>query len=149
RGPDPAGDLPDPRQAGLHRRRPPDPRTQAPPRPRPRRPMTSVFHDAAPRYGCLECREDAELVVCDRLHSEGLARYHAHLRGCDACRRAHQLLAALYRGPDPASSGPGMVARDREFSAILRKVRAATPVPWYRQQVSLVGVAALAAVVAL
>jgi hypothetical protein len=112
--------------------------------------MNPATHDdVAPRYGCLECREDAELVVCDRLHPEGLARYHAHLRGCDACRRAHQLLVALYRGPDPASSGPGMVARDREFSAILRKVRLAAPVPWYRQQASLLGAAALAAVVAL
>ncbi|WAS93768.1 FecR domain-containing protein [Nannocystis punicea] len=111
--------------------------------------MNPAHHDdSAPRYGCLECREDAELVVCDRLHSEGLARYHAHLRGCDACRRAHQLLAAVYRGPDPASSGHGIVARDREFTAILRKVRAAAPVPWYRQNVSLAGVAALAAVVA-
>ncbi|MDC0670219.1 FecR domain-containing protein [Nannocystis radixulma] len=111
--------------------------------------MNPTLHDdAAPRYGCLECREDAELVVCDRLHTEGLARYHAHLRGCDACRRAHQLLAAVYRGPDPSSSGHGMVARDREFSAILRKVRAASPVPWYRQNVSLAGVAGLAAVVA-
>ncbi len=41
-----------------------------------------------------------------------------------------------------------MVARDREFSAILRKVRTAAPVPWYRQNVSLAGVAGLAAVLA-
>jgi hypothetical protein len=109
--------------------------------------MTPVLHDdAATRYGCLECREDAELVLCDRLHPEGLARYHAHVRGCDPCRRAHQLLAAVYRGPDPSSSSPGMVARDREFAAILRRTRAA------RQQVSWVRrhgpAAALAGVVA-
>jgi ferric-dicitrate binding protein FerR (iron transport regulator) len=42
-----------------------------------------------------------------------------------------------------------MVARDREFTAILRKVRASAPVPWYRQNISLFGVAGLAAVVAL
>lgn len=85
--------------------------------------MTTDLHDASARYGCLECREDAELMLCDRLHSEGVARYHAHLRECDACRRAHQVLAAVYRGPDPASSGPGMVSRDREFAAILRRTR--------------------------
>lgn len=109
--------------------------------------MTPVLHDdAATRYGCLECREDAELVLCDRIHPEGLARYHAHLRGCDACRRAHQLLAAVYRGPDPSASGPGMVARDREFTAILRKARAARrPVSWYRRHAPA---AALAGVVA-
>ncbi|MDC0718436.1 FecR domain-containing protein [Nannocystis bainbridge] len=111
--------------------------------------MNPALHDdSAPRYGCLECREDAELVVGDRLHAEGLARYHAHLRGCEGCRRAHQLLSAVYRGPDPGSSGHGIVARDREFTAILRKVRAAAPVSWYRQNVSLVGVAALAAALA-
>lgn len=94
--------------------------------------MTIDLHDdALSRYGCLERREDAELVLCERLHPEGLALYHAHLRACDDCRRAHQLLAAVYRGPDPASSGIGMVSRDREFTAILRKVRAARPVPWY------------------
>lgn len=107
--------------------------------------MTTAFHDDAARYGCLECREDAELVLCDRIHSEGLARYHGHLRGCDACRRAHQLLAAVYRGPDPASSGPGMVARDREFAAILRKVRPSRHVPWYRQQVAAVAALGAAA----
>ena len=107
--------------------------------------MTTAHHDASARYGCLECREDAELMLCDRLHSEGVARYHAHLRGCDACRRAHQLLAAVYRGPDPASSGPGMVTRDREFAAILRRMQPSRHVPWYRQHAaSLVGAAAAA-----
>lgn len=107
--------------------------------------MTTALHDASARYGCLECREDAELMLCDRLHSEGVARYHAHLRGCDACRRAHQLLAAVYRGPDPASSGPGMVTRDREFAAILRRMQPSRHVPWYRQHAaSLVGAAAAA-----
>jgi hypothetical protein len=112
--------------------------------------MTSFFQgEAATRYGCLECREDAELVVCDRIHPEGLARYHAHVRGCDACRRAHQLLVAVYRGPDPGGSGVGMVARDREFTAIVRRVRRAEAVRKYRRQAAAVAVAGLAAVVAL
>lgn len=107
--------------------------------------MTPFLHDeAAARYGCLECREDAELVVCDRLHPEGLARYHAHLRSCDACRRSHQLLVAVYRGPDPAHSGIGMVAHDREFDAILRRMRAAQAASSYRRYGTAVAVLAAA-----
>lgn len=106
--------------------------------------MTNSSPDAAnARYGCLECREDAELVLSDRLHPEGVARYHVHLRACKPCRRAHQLLGAVYRAPDPASSGPGMVARDREFAAILRKARQADGAPWYQRLAAPVGVAGL------
>ena len=115
--------------------------------------MTHLDDDARARYGYFPddwIVDQPELfVVADRLHTEGLARYHAHLRGCDACRRAHQLLLAVYRGPDPASSGLGMVARDREFSAIIRKVRVGAPVSWYRRRASLVGVAAMTAALAL
>lgn len=112
--------------------------------------MTALLPDeAAARYGCLECREDAELVVGDRLHPEGLARYHAHLRACDACRRAHQLLVAVYRGPDPAGSGVGMVARDREFTAIVRRLRAERAGSRYRRNAAGLAVVALAAVAAL
>ncbi len=109
--------------------------------------MTTDLHDASARYGCLECREDAELVHCDRLHPEGIARYHTHLRGCDACRRAHQLLVAVYRGPDPASSGPGLVSRDAEFTAILRRTRPSGHVRWYRNP-TFAAIGAAAAVLA-
>ena len=95
------------------------------------------------RYGCLECQEDADLAVGDRLHPGALARYRAHLRGCGDCRRMHQLLEAVYRGPDPAASGVGLLKGDREFAAILRRVPHERPLPWRQRVAHTVGVAAL------
>ncbi len=113
--------------------------------------MTTDLHadsEQAPgRYGCLERREDAELVVQERLHSESVALYHAHLRGCEACRREHQVLVALYRGPDPSSSGLGSLRRDQEFAAILRKVRSDRPAPWYARLAAPLALAGVAAAV--
>lgn len=100
------------------------------------------------RYGCLECHEDAELAVADRLHPAVAARYRAHLRGCPECRRMNQLLEAVYRGPDPASSGMGIAAGlgagDREFAAILRRVPLERPLPWYQRALHTAGVVTLA-----
>ena len=100
------------------------------------------------RYGCLECQEDAELAVADRLHPAAAARYRAHLRSCGDCRRMNQLLEAVYRGPDPASSGMGIAAGlragDREFAAILRRVPRERPLPWYQRAMHTAGVVTLA-----
>jgi hypothetical protein len=96
----------------------------------------------ASRYGCLECQEDAELAVGERLHPGAEARYRAHLRGCPDCRRRHYLLEAVYRGPD--ASGLGVVARDREFAAILRRVPLERPQPLHHRVLQTTGVVALA-----
>lgn len=104
-------------------------------------------HDSASalsRYGCLECQEDAELAVGDRLHPGAEARYRAHLRSCSRCRRGHQLLEAVYRGPHPSASGIGISASDREFAAILRRVPDEQPLPWYQRLAQTSGVVILA-----
>ena len=86
-------------------------------------------HDARPgRYGCLECRDDAEAVMSGRIHPSVQARYEAHVAACAACRRAHRLLEAVYRGPAGAPT-PSAPAREREFKAILRKLPEARAVP--------------------
>lgn len=108
-------------------------------------------HDSAgglSRYGCLECQEDAELALGDRLHPGAEARYLAHLRACSRCRRSHRLLEAVYRGPDPSASSIGLSAGDREFSAILRRVPGEADLSWSQRlaQTSSVVVLASAAV---
>ncbi|MBK9752908.1 MAG: FecR domain-containing protein [Nannocystis sp.] len=103
--------------------------------------------ETPPRYGCLECHEDAELAVADRLHPVAADRYRAHLRSCNDCRRMNQLLEAVYRGPDPAASGVAplrLTSRDREFAEILRRVPAERPLPWYHRALHTAGVVTLA-----
>jgi hypothetical protein len=99
---------------------------------------------ALSRYGCLECQEDAELAVGDRLHPGAEAQYRAHLRSCSRCRRRHHVLEAVYRGPDPSASGINISASDREFAAILRRVPDEQPLPWYQRVAQTSGVVVLA-----
>ena len=97
-----------------------------------------------PRYGCLESHEDAEFAVADRLHPAALVRFRTHLRSCSDCRRMHALMEAIYRGPDPAASGVGIIRGDREFAAILRRVPNERPQPWPQRVLHTSGVVALA-----
>jgi len=99
--------------------------------------------DGTARYGCLEAHEDAELAVADRLHPTALVRFKAHLRGCSDCRRMHAVMDAVYRGPDPAASGVGIIRGDREFAAILRRVPHERPLPWSQRLLHTSGVVAL------
>ncbi len=73
------------------------------------------------RYGCLECRADAELALDGRLDAGARARFEDHLWRCRACREAHEVMVELYRGPAPPRSRGGHDP-DVEFSAILQRV---------------------------
>ncbi len=97
-----------------------------------------------PRYGCLESHEDAEFAVADRLHPAALVRFRTHLRGCSDCRRMHAVMEAVYRGPDPAASGIGIIRGDREFAAILRRIPDERPQPWPQRVLHTSGIVALA-----
>jgi len=100
--------------------------------------------DGAARYGCLECHEDAELAVAERLHPTALLRFRDHLRGCRDCRRMFAVMEAVYRGPDPAASGLGLPRGDHEFAAILRRVPRERPQSWPQRLVHGAGVVGLA-----
>jgi ferric-dicitrate binding protein FerR (iron transport regulator) len=94
------------------------------------------------RYGCLERREDAELAVSGRLSEAARERYEDHCWRCRPCREAHELLAAIYRGP-AAPRRQGLDA-EAEFSAILTRVAEAK-----RASVSPLGALGLAGLVAM
>lgn len=95
------------------------------------------------RYGCHECREDAELVMSDRASQAVQGLYDAHLRECRDCRKMHRLLYALYEGPvvPPPPTG---VAEEKEFHAALRRSREELPEPWYHRWSLRAGVTAMA-----
>ncbi|MEZ4448671.1 MAG: FecR domain-containing protein [Nannocystaceae bacterium] len=80
------------------------------------------------RYGCLECREDAELAIGGRLPEAAAAAHAAHLSGCSRCRDAHAVLSALYNKPAPRAHRSS-AALDREFSAILQRLHEPAPAP--------------------
>lgn len=63
---------------------------------------------------------------------------------CSRCRRRHHVLEAVYRGPDPSTSGINISASDREFAAILRRVLDEQPLPWYQRLAQTSGVVILA-----
>ncbi|MCA9661176.1 MAG: FecR domain-containing protein, partial [Myxococcales bacterium] len=71
------------------------------------------------RYGCLECSEDAEAVLGERLPAAAEERYFDHIRGCSRCWRAHRVLQRLYAGPDVPSERSS-TSLNREFAGILR-----------------------------
>lgn len=95
------------------------------------------------RYGCHECREDAELVMSDRATQGVRDLYHSHLRECRDCRKMHRLLYALYEGP-VVPPPPNGVAEEKEFHAALRRAREDQPAPWYHRWSLRAGVTAMA-----
>lgn len=95
------------------------------------------------RYGCHECREDAELVMSNRATAEVRGLYEGHIAGCRHCRRMHRLLYAAYEGPVVPSPLTG-IREEREFHSILRRMKTERPEPWYHKWTIRVGVAAMA-----
>lgn len=95
------------------------------------------------RYGCHEARDDAELVMGNRATPEVRKLFDNHLRGCRECRQMNRLLYAVYEGPvvPPAPSG---VAEEKEFHAVLRRMRDEKPAPWYHTFTLRAGIGALA-----
>jgi hypothetical protein len=103
-----------------------------------------VTHTETPsRYGCHECREDSELVLSNRATQEIRTLYEGHIQQCRHCRRMHRLLYAVYEGPavPPPLSG---VREEKEFHAILRRMKEETPAPWIHKWALGFGVTALA-----
>lgn len=74
-----------------------------------------------PRYGCQECRDDAEMVLGGRAHESVEAMYRAHLGTCSDCRRFDRVLRDVYAGPS-LPPAPDLAAQAREFSGILERV---------------------------
>ena len=95
------------------------------------------------RYGCQEARDDAELVMGNRATAEVRSLFEQHLRGCRDCRQMNRLLYAVYEGPvvPPAPIG---VAEEKEFHAVLRRMRDESPAPWYHTFTLRAGIGALA-----
>lgn len=105
--------------------------------------MPSV-HDPLPtRYGCHEAREDSELVLGNRAMPSVRELYESHLRGCRDCRRMHRVLYALYEGPH-VPAPPSGVREEKDFYAVLRKMKDDAPEPWHRKWTLRAGVGALA-----
>jgi len=95
------------------------------------------------RYGCPEAREDAELVMGNRATAEVRSLFEQHLRSCRDCRQMNRLLYAVYEGPvvPPAPSG---IAEEKEFHAVMRRMRDERPAPWYHTFTLRAGIGALA-----
>lgn len=96
------------------------------------------------RYGCPEAREDAELVMGNRATAEVRSLFDQHLRGCRDCRHMNRLLYSVYEGPaiPPAPVG---VAEEKEFHAVLRRMKDERPAPWYHTFTVRAGIGVLAA----
>jgi hypothetical protein len=105
--------------------------------------MSSVHDNPPTRYGCHESREDAELVLGNRATPSVRELYESHLRQCRDCRRMHRVLYAVYEGPSvpPVPSG---VREEKEFYAVLRRMKEDAPEPWHRKWTLRAGVGALA-----
>ncbi len=79
----------------------------------------------------------------NRATSEVRKLFDDHLRGCRECRQMNRLLYAVYEGPvvPPAPSG---VAEEKDFHAVLRRMRDEKPAPWYHTFTLRAGIGALA-----
>ncbi len=102
--------------------------------------------DNQPRrwYSCQEAHEDSGLVLSNRAPAAVRELYDEHQRQCRDCRRMHRSLYSLYEGPmvPPALAG---AREEREFHAILRRMKSERPEPWYQRWAVGLGVCGLAA----
>ncbi|MBK6918681.1 MAG: FecR domain-containing protein [Deltaproteobacteria bacterium] len=85
-----------------------------------------------PRYSCQEAHEDSELVLSDRATQAVRELYDEHLRACRDCRRMHRALYAIYEGP-VVPTAPAGLREEKEFHAILRRMKTERREPWYRK----------------
>ncbi len=86
--------------------------------------MVTAPHPSPTRYGCHECREDAEAVMAGRVTEEVRDQYQAHLRRCADCRRVHRLLLAVYEDPFQDLPEPSPAEHARTFRRILERTDA-------------------------
>ena len=86
--------------------------------------MVTAPHPSPTRYGCHECREDAEAVMAGRVTEEVRDQYQAHLRRCADCRRVHRLLLAVYEDPFQDLPEPTPAEHARAFRRILERTDA-------------------------
>lgn len=89
--------------------------------PGPEKPASSDS-GAKVHYGCQEFREDGERIIQGRGHPQLEQLYNAHLASCEDCQRYHHRLEAIYRKPRKIAPLDSF-ARDREFAAIMGRMR--------------------------
>lgn len=90
-------------------------------------------------------------MLGDRATADLRNRYEEHLRGCRDCRRVHRALYAVYEGPSVPATPTG-IREEKEFHAILRRMKDERPEPWYRRwaiSATVGGLASAAAVLTL
>ncbi|RMG95832.1 MAG: hypothetical protein D6705_12745 [Deltaproteobacteria bacterium] len=95
--------------------------------------MVAPRHPRPTRYGCHECREDAESVMAGRATYEVRTQYETHLRRCRDCRRVHRLLLEIYEDPFQDLPEPTPAQHARTFRRILEHTDAHQVVrrrPW-------------------
>ncbi len=95
------------------------------------------------RYSCHECREDSELVLTNRATIAVRELYEHHLRQCRDCRRMHRTLYAIYEGPVTPTPLTG-IRQEKEFHAVLRRMKEERPEPWYTRLSVRAGIGVLA-----
>ena len=105
--------------------------------------MPPVNDNPPTRYGCHEAHEDSEFVLGNRATPSVRELYESHLRECRDCRRMHRVLYAVYEGPSVPAPLAG-VREEKEFYAVLRKMKEDAPEPWQRRWTLRLGVGALA-----
>jgi hypothetical protein len=97
-------------------------------------------------YGCHEFRDDSECMIKGRAHPELERLYCEHLASCTDCQRYHHTLEAMYRRPRKLAPLDSFT-RDREFAAILTRLREPSPSPSRSIAPLSVAVLALAAAI--
>lgn len=96
-----------------------------------------------PRYGCQECRDDAELVLGGRAHPSVEGLYREHMGTCADCRRFDRVLREAYRVPE-APHAPDLATQAGEFASIMRLVESEKKRGWLDRIAAPVAVGGLA-----